>query len=44
MSQNAETDGVLDSSLAAGRYSWRFDPALGATFTDSGSATCHAAP
>jgi len=41
---NAKTFGVLELSLAPGQYSWHFDPALGATFTDSGSPTCHGAP
>jgi acid phosphatase type 7 len=41
---NATTFGVLELSLAPGRYSWHFDSALGATFTDSGSSTCHGAP
>jgi 3',5'-cyclic AMP phosphodiesterase CpdA len=41
---NATTFGVLQLSLGHGRYAWRFDPALGASFTDSGSATCHGAP
>jgi hypothetical protein len=41
---NAKTFGVLELSLAPGRYSWLFEPALGAAFTDSGSATCHGAP
>jgi hypothetical protein len=40
---NAKTFGV-ELSLAPGQYSWHFDPALGATFTDSGSSTCHGAP
>src|SRR5262245_20664812 len=41
---NAVTYGVLELSLASGGYTWRFEPALGATFTDGGSATCHGAP
>ena len=41
---NATAYGVLELSLAPGRYEWHFDPALGATFTDSGSADCHGAP
>jgi len=41
---NSQTFGVLELSLRSGGYSWRFDPALGATFTDRGLATCHGAP
>ena len=32
--------GVLELSLGANAYAWRFRPAVG-TFTDSGSASCH---
>ena len=32
--------GVLELTLGAGAYAWRFRPAVG-TFTDSGSARCH---
>jgi len=32
--------GVLELTLGAGAYAWRFRPAVG-TFTDSGSAKCH---
>jgi hypothetical protein len=41
---DSRTYGVLELSLTSGGYSWQFDPALGATFTDRGSAMCHAAP
>jgi hypothetical protein len=41
---NAKTFGVLELSLGAGGYDWLFDPAAGATFSDSGSGTCHDAP
>ena len=36
--------GVLDLTLNAGSYTWRFVPVAGATFTDSGSGSCHDAP
>lgn len=35
------TYGVLKLSLSASGYSWQFIPVAGATFTDSGSGTCH---
>jgi hypothetical protein len=34
------TFGVLRLTLRADRYSWRFVPVAGGTFTDAGSATC----
>ena len=39
--RNAETFGVLKLTLHASSYDWRFVPVARATFTDSGSATCH---
>lgn len=36
--------GVLDLTLNAGSYTWRFIPVAGATFTDTGTGTCHDAP
>ena len=33
--------GVLELDLRPGGYSWRFVPASGGSFTDSGSASCH---
>jgi hypothetical protein len=33
--------GILDLTLAKGSYSWSFVPAAPATFTDSGTDTCH---
>jgi hypothetical protein len=36
-----DTFGVLQLALRAGGYDWRFVPVDGATFTDSGSGTCH---
>jgi hypothetical protein len=41
---NAKVFGVLELSLGARGYDWRFDPAAGARFTDRGSGTCHRAP
>ncbi len=35
------TYGVLKLTLSAGSYSWQFVPVAGATFTDSGSGSCH---
>ena len=35
------TSGVLELSLRAGRYDWRFLPIAGRTFTDAGSQACH---
>jgi hypothetical protein len=39
--RNDTTWGVLKLDLGAGRYSWKFLPVAGSTFTDSGSGTCH---
>jgi 3',5'-cyclic AMP phosphodiesterase CpdA len=36
-----ETWGVLKLDLGEGRYSWKFLPVAGSTFSDSGSGTCH---
>jgi hypothetical protein len=36
-----EPFGVMDMTLGPTGYSWRFVPAPGYTFTDSGSASCH---
>lgn len=33
--------GVLELTLRPGTYDWRFVPVAGATFEDSGSASCH---
>jgi len=38
---NDQTYGVLRLTLSPGRYSFRFLPVLGGTFTDSGSFRCH---
>ena len=35
------TFGVLKLTLSPGRYSWRFLPEAGATFSDRGSGACH---
>lgn len=42
--RNNETFGVLQLTLTSGGYDWRFVPVAGATFTDSGSGTCHGRP
>jgi hypothetical protein len=39
--RNSSTYGVLQMTLHASSYSFRFRPVLGASFTDSGSRTCH---
>jgi calcineurin-like phosphoesterase family protein len=41
--RHAGTFGVLEMTLRAGSYSWRFLPEAGGSFTDTGSALCHAA-
>jgi hypothetical protein len=42
--RNTNAFGVLRLSLADGSYAWRFVPALGASFHDSGQMSCHDAP
>lgn len=43
--RDRETFGVLELTLRAGRYDWRFVPSAGGkTFTDSGTGTCHGRP
>ena len=39
--RNDSTYGVLRMTLHATSYDFSFRPALGASFTDSGSAACH---
>ena len=39
--RNASTYGVLRLTLNAGSYGWKFVPAAGKTFTDSGTTSCH---
>ena len=39
--RNADTFGILELTLRPQGYDWRFVPAQGGTFTDSGSGTCH---
>jgi hypothetical protein len=41
--RNATANGVLELTLHQDSYAWSFKPVAGATFTDSGSSTCHAA-
>jgi fibronectin type 3 domain-containing protein len=36
--------GILRLSLRPASYTWQFVPAVGGSFTDSGSGTCHSAP
>jgi hypothetical protein len=39
--RSSTTLGVLSLSLGITRYGWRFVPVSGATFTDSGTTSCH---
>ncbi|MGC4886267.1 DUF7594 domain-containing protein [Micromonospora sp. DT227] len=39
--RNGNTFGVLKLTLSTNAYTWQFLPVAGATFTDSGSGTCH---
>ena len=39
--RDTSTNGVLSLTLHSGGYDWRFVPAAGGTFTDSGSQSCH---
>jgi hypothetical protein len=38
--RNTDAFGVLELTLGDGTYDWSFLPALGASFTDTGSGTC----
>jgi hypothetical protein len=44
IARDDKTFGVLELTLGARDYGWRFHPVAGGTFTDSGSAQCHRAP
>ena len=39
--REGNTYGVLKLTLRAGGYDWQFIPVAGASFTDSGTGTCH---
>jgi hypothetical protein len=39
--RNAAVFGVLQLTLRTGTYSWEFVPVAGASFTDSGTGSCH---
>jgi hypothetical protein len=39
--RSADAYGVIVLALSPGSYSWQFVPVAGASFTDSGSGTCH---
>ena len=39
--RNGDTFGVLKLTLHPGNYDWSFVPEAGATFTDTGSTSCH---
>lgn len=41
--KNYATYGILQFTLHPASYAWRFIPATGGTFTDSGTATCNSA-
>jgi hypothetical protein len=38
--RSSGTFGILELTLRAGGYDWRFVPAAGGSFEDSGSGTC----
>jgi PKD repeat protein len=40
--RNSTTFGVLQLTLDSASYSWKFVPVAGKTFTDAGTAPCHA--
>ncbi len=42
--RNDSTFGVLRLTLHPESYDWKFVPEAGASFSDSGSDACHAAP
>jgi Calcineurin-like phosphoesterase len=42
--RNSDTFGVLELTLRATDYDWRFVPEAGQTFTDAGSGVCHGLP
>jgi hypothetical protein len=42
--RNADSFGVLQLSLRADSYEWRFVPQAGRTFTDFGTSACHGRP
>ena len=42
--RNNDSFGALKMTLHANSYDWEFVPAAGYSFTDSGTASCHAAP
>jgi len=39
--RNGDTFGVIELTLEAKGYDWRFVPVPGRSFSDSGSAGCH---
>jgi acid phosphatase type 7 len=39
--RNGSTFGILELTLRADSYSWKFIPEKGRTFTDSGTTSCH---
>jgi hypothetical protein len=39
--RNSDSFGLLELQLRPTGYSWRFLPAQGGSFQDSGSASCH---
>jgi hypothetical protein len=41
VARNSTAHGVLELTLAKGSYSWSFVPVAGASYNDSGMATCH---
>lgn len=41
LARNASTHGVLELTLRADAYDWRFIPVAGGSFADQGSTNCH---
>jgi hypothetical protein len=39
--RNGESFGVIKLTLRANDYTWEFVPAVGSTFTDTGTEGCH---
>ena len=39
--RDSETHGVIELTLRADGYDWRFIPVAGKSFSDSGTGACH---
>ena len=44
VTRNNQTFGVIKFTLRNGSYDWQFVPVPGGTYTDAGTASCHAPP